>query len=85
MNNLETLINALDYRNDEVNSYQININNYARAIAKIDADYADDPDLSGPFKGDLTQRLEAEIIQQRRAIVIRDVIAEQIAELEANP
>ncbi|MGL4679179.1 MAG: hypothetical protein ACRCWC_07310, partial [Plesiomonas shigelloides] len=58
--------------------YQINITNYTLAIAKIEADYADDADLNGPFKAELQQRLDAEIIQQRRAIVIRDVIADQV-------
>lgn len=79
----QTLSDALTHRISEIEGYQINIDNYTLAIAKIDADYANDPDLSGPFKADLQQRLEAEIIQQRRAIVIRDVIADQLNAMEA--
>lgn len=79
----QTLSDALTHRISEVESYQINIDNYTLAIAKIDAHYADDPDLSGSFKTDLQQRLEVEIIQQRRAIVIRDVIADQLNAMEA--
>lgn len=81
---LEILANNLAYRNDSIKNYQINIDNYSLAIAKIDADYKDDPDLSGPFKADLQQRLAAEIIQQRREIVIRDVIADQLNAMEAT-
>lgn len=79
----QTLLAALRHRNSEVESYQVNIDNYTLAITKIEANYADDPDLSGPFKADLQDRLAAEIIQQRRTIVIRDVIEDQINALEA--
>lgn len=83
--NHETLTEALAYRNSEVEGYQVNITNYTLAIAKIEADYPDDADLNGPFKAELQQRLDAEIIQQRRAIVIRDVIADQVAQLTQEP
>lgn len=83
-NSTEILSSALEHRDAEILSYQININNFTLAIAKIEANYPDDPDLSGPFKADLQQRLEAEIIQHRRAIVIRDVIADQLNAMEAT-
>ena len=38
MNKLETLKPALEGRNEEIMSYQINIDNYVRAIAKINAE-----------------------------------------------
>lgn len=84
-NKQQRLIEALAYRISEVEDYQINIDNYTLAIAKIDAQYPTDPDLSGPFKSELQQRLQDEIKQQRRAIVIRDVISDQVDDLQVVP
>lgn len=78
----QALRDALSHRIAEVESYQINIDNYTLAIAKINTEYPDDLDLAGPFKAELQQRLDAEIIQQRRAVIIRDVIADQVHQAE---
>ena len=43
MNKLETLKFAFQGRNEEIMGYQINIDNYIRAIAKINAEYASNP------------------------------------------
>ena len=79
----DILLSALDARNQEFLHYQINIDNYTLAIAKINADYSDDEDLAA-FRADLESRLEEEKRQQLRCKVIRDVIAAQLAELEAT-
>lgn len=82
MTRLSTLQSALEARHDEVLSYQINIDNFERAIAKINTEYADNPAMI-EFRDQLTQSLEANKTEQLKAIIIRDVIAEQVAELEA--
>jgi len=79
----QILQSALDQRQDEVLNYQINIDNYTRAIAKIDAEYADNPAIA-EFKARLQDLLASSETEQLKAIIIRDVIAEQIAELEAS-
>jgi len=81
MKKLESLRTALESRIQEVMEYQINIDNFARAIAKIDSEYADEPNLV-PFRENLTNLLESNKSEQLKAIIIRDVIAEQVAELE---
>lgn len=81
MKKLEALRTALESRIQEVMEYQINIDNFARAIAKIDSEYADEPNLV-PFRENLTNLLESNKAEQLKAIIIRDVIAEQVAELE---
>jgi hypothetical protein len=83
MNKLETLKSALDGRNDEILGYQINIDNYARAIDKINAQHTDNPAMI-EFRDRLADLLESHKTEQLKAIIIRDVIADQLTELEAS-
>jgi hypothetical protein len=83
MNKLSILTTALEGRDHELLSYQINIDNYRLAIAKINADHADNDDLLS-FRDDLQARLDEELHQHLRARIIRDVIAEQVAELSTQ-
>jgi hypothetical protein len=82
MNKLETLQSALTARNDEILGYQINIDNYARAIAKINEEYSDNPAIAD-FGVNLSRLLEEHKTEQLKAKIIRDVIADQLNELEA--
>ena len=81
MNKLETLKPALEGRNEEIMNYQINIDNYVRAISKINTEHASNPAMI-EFRDRLTEMLETHKIEQLKTIIIRDVIADQIAELE---
>jgi hypothetical protein len=83
MNKLSILTPALEGRDQELLTYQINIDNYRLAIAKINADHADNHDLLA-FRDDLQARLDEERRQQLRARIIRDVIAEQVAGLSTQ-
>jgi hypothetical protein len=76
----DILTQALDARNQEVMGYQINIDNYTRAIARI-AEMGDS-ELED-FRVRLAGLLAAEKLEQKKATVIRDVIAEQLQEIEA--
>lgn len=81
MTRTDILSSALEGRDAELLGYQINIDNYTLAIAKINTDYPDNEDLAA-FRADLESRLEEEKRQQLRCKVIRDVIAAQLAELQ---
>ena len=83
MKKLEILKPALEGRHSEVLHYQVNIDNYTRAIAKIDAEHAGNPAMV-EFRDRMQDLLESSKTEQLKAIIIRDVIAEQIAELEAS-
>ena len=83
MNKLETLQSALAARNDEILGYQINLDNYARAIDKINAEHTDNPAMV-EFRDRLADMLESNKTEQLKAIIIRDVIADQLTELEAS-
>lgn len=83
MNKLETLQSALIAREDEILGYQINIDNYARAIDKINAEHADNPAMI-EFRDRLADMLVSNKTEQLKAIIIRDVIADQLAEMEAS-
>jgi len=82
MTKLATLKPALEGRNKEIMDYQINIDNYVRAIAKINAKHSNNPAMI-EFRDCLAKMLETHKIEQLKAIIIRDVIADQILELEA--
>ena len=82
MNKLETLQSALKGRNEEIMGYQINIDNYIRATAKINSEHVSNPAMI-EFRDRLADMLESHKVEQLKAIIIRDVIADQIAELEA--
>lgn len=82
MNKLQTLQSALSPRDDEILSYQINIDNYTRAIAKINTEHLDNHAMID-FRDKLTDMVESHKIEQLKASIIRDVIADQITELEA--
>jgi hypothetical protein len=81
MNKIENLRSALAIREDEVLNYQINIDNYSRAILKINAEYADNAVMIA-FRDRLATLLEEHKTEQLKSIIIRDVIADQLAELE---
>ncbi len=83
MSKLDTLNSALAAREEEILNYQINIDNYVRAIAKIEAEHADKPGMS-EFAANLSNLLESSKTEQLKAIIIRDVIADQLDELEPS-
>lgn len=83
MNTAEILTANLDARNDEILGYQINIDNYRLAVAKIALDHTGDTVLDlamQEFAQQLEESMQQNIIEQRKAIIIRDVIADQLAE-----
>lgn len=81
MTRTKILTQALEGRDAELLGYQINIDNYRLAIAKIQSDYPDNQDLA-LFREELESRLQEECRQQLRARIIRDVIADQLTEGE---
>jgi Cys-tRNA synthase (O-phospho-L-seryl-tRNA:Cys-tRNA synthase) len=82
MNKVEILKVALEGRNEEIQNYQINIDNYVRAIDKINTEHTDNPAMI-EFKDHLADMLDSSKTQQLKAIIIRDVIADQLTELGA--
>ena len=82
MKKLETLQSAFDARNDELLGYQINIDNYTRAIDKINAEHQNNPAMI-EFRDRLVDMLESHKTEQLKSMIIRDVIADQLTEMEA--
>jgi len=81
MNKLETLKTALAYRDEEIFNYQINIDNYEKAILKIENQYSENKNIV-EFSKQLKELLESSKTEQLKSIIIRDVILEQVTELE---
>lgn len=100
-NKQDTLNAAISQRNDEIEGYQINIDNYTLMIAALPAVWPDD---LMPFKGHelaalvaliedeeqlflaadllfhdrLVVTLRTEKLEQRKAILVRDVLQKQL-------
>ena len=83
MNKQKILKDALDSRNQEIIEYQINIDNYVRAIKKITVEYADNTAMI-EFQDHLADMLAAHKTEQLKAIIIRDVISDQLTEMEES-
>ena len=80
MNKLEILTQALEHREAEVFQHQINIDNYTLALDEIAANYADDADIAS-FADQLRALLSSSIVEQRKEIIMHDVIARQVEAL----
>lgn len=80
---LTFLKNCLQQRETEIYDYQLNIDNFTRAIEKLDTEHRDNSD-SSDFKQQLLTLLADNKREQFKSIIMRDVLAEQIAELEES-
>lgn len=83
MNTTEILTANLAARVDEIVGYQINIDNFRLAIAKIAKEHTGDSVLDlamQEFAKQLEESMQQNIIEQRKAMIIHDVIADQLAE-----
>jgi hypothetical protein len=76
MNKKEILTDALTHRQDEVLTYQINIDNYTIAIGLA----KNDPDLA-LFVQHLQELLQTSILEQKKASIMLRVIEKQLEEL----
>jgi hypothetical protein len=76
-NRIDILIAALEHRNAEVLHHQINIDNYTLALVEIADKHADCPHMA-EFAERLRHLLETSIIEQRKEIIMRDVVAKQV-------
>lgn len=71
------LTDALRHRESEVLLHQINIDNYRLALVEINTKHAGDPHMA-EFAARLTELLASSEIEQRKEIIMRDVIAQQL-------
>tara|TARA_R100000406_G_C3114962_1_gene125302 strand:- start:391 stop:639 length:249 start_codon:yes stop_codon:yes gene_type:complete len=81
MDKLETLSTALAAREEEIFNYQVNIDNFTLALAKIKKEHAGKRGMK-EFSKDLTKRLEETKVEQLKAIIIRDVLADQLNSID---
>ena len=67
----------LERRNKDIEMYQINIDNYQRAIDKIDNLYSEKEGMD-EFKTQLIELLRTSKIEQLKEIIMRDVVKDQM-------
>ncbi len=82
MNRTEILQQDLQRRIQEEFEYQINIDNYRLAIAKIEAEHSGwsgmDRAMRRFSKKTLQAMLDQSLIEQRKTIIMKEVIQEQL-------
>lgn len=78
MTKQEQLQMALVAREEEVQTYQINIDNYMLAIAHIETLSAADQDDLAEFKQRLMQLLKSEMLEQKKSKVMLAVLKQQL-------
>jgi hypothetical protein len=76
-NRIDILTAALEHRTAEVLHHQINIDNYRLALVEISDKHPDCPHMA-EFGQRLQHLLDTSIIEQRKEIIMRDVIAKQL-------
>jgi hypothetical protein len=75
---IKILTDAYDHRRREVMHHQINIDNYSLALAEI-AEKHPDCEIMAEFANRLRELLGSSMIEQAKEVVMRDVIAKQLA------
>ena len=75
---LNMLTNAHEHRQREVMHHQINIDNYHLAIEEIAEKHPEDASMT-EFSNRLRELLGSSIIEQAKEVIMRDVIAKQLA------
>ena len=70
----------LEQRTKDIEMYQINIDNYQRAIDKIDNLHSEKEGMS-EFREQLIELLKTTKIEQLKEIIMRDVIQDQLNQL----
>ena len=69
---------ALEHRQREVMHHQINIDNYQLAIKEIETKHPEDAAMLD-FAHRLQELLASSIVEQAKEVIMRDVIAKQLA------
>jgi hypothetical protein len=75
---IKILTDAYEHRQREVMHHQININNYQLALAEIAEKHPEDEAMA-EFANRLRDLLASSIIEQAKEIIMRDVMAKQLA------
>lgn len=74
---LDILTAAAEHREREVMHHQINIDNYTRAIAEIEASHAGDEPMA-EFADRLRELLASSIVEQAKERILLKVIRDQL-------
>jgi hypothetical protein len=83
MNKIEILQNSKTHRQENVDQYQINIDNYTLAIAEIEQNHVGDESLAA-FKQQLESLLKSEIAEQKKEMIMITVINKQLENSHAG-
>ena len=80
---LQILTQNAEMRRQSVDSYQMNIDNYTLAVADINENFADDPEMQA-FKARLEELLVTERREQGKERIMLRALEAQIAQLQQS-
>jgi|TARA_R110000822_G_scaffold3973_4_gene17064 cytochrome c551/c552 len=75
---IKILTDAYEHRKREVMHHQINIDNYTLALAEIAEKHPEDEAMA-EFANRLRDLLASSIVEQAKEVIMRDVMAKQLA------
>ena len=75
---IKILTDAYEHRKREVMHHQINIDNYTLALAEIAEKHPEDEAMA-EFANRLRDLLASSIVEQEKEVIMRDVMAKQLA------
>jgi hypothetical protein len=75
---IKILTDAYEHRQREVMHHQINIDNYTLALEEIAEKHPED-EVMADFAARLRDLLASSIIEQAKEVILRDVMAKQLA------
>lgn len=81
---LELLTQNAEMRRASIEAYQMNIDNYTLAVADINENFSDDPEMQA-FKTRLDELLVTERREQGKERIMLRALEAQIAQLSAAP
>lgn len=85
MNIKETLQQALTQRQDEIDLYQINIDNFSKSIKIIDDKYGENHFLHEEmqqYKASLQKMLSENILNREKIVILKTAIEQRLKELD---
>ena len=75
---IKIITDAYEHRKREVMHHQINIDNYTLALAEIAEKHPEDEAMA-EFANRLRDLLASSIVEQAKEVIMRDVMAKQLA------
>lgn len=80
MDRASILRSSVQSRDAEISEYQLNIDNYRLALDMISKMSEEEREWMKPFVDQLNELLSSSLFEQKKAMIMRDVVLHQLGE-----